>query len=211
MLFRSELVGMTIADIDPNFPREAWPPHWDELKRKGSFTFESAHRTKDGRTLTVEITVNYLTYEGEEYNCAVARNVTDRKLAEDEIRQSLSKLRATLESTADGILVVDLKGRIVDYNQQFISVWGFPPEMIAEARKSDVIESFNKHQAIETMLNQLKDPEGFVQRVKEMYSAPDQPTFDVLEFKSGRVLERFSQPQWINGQPVGREIGRAHV
>ena len=201
-----ELVGMTIAEIDPNFPREAWPPHWDELKRKGSFTFESAHRTKDGRILTVEITVNYLIYEGEEYNCAVTRNVTDRKLAEDEIRQSLSKLRATLESTADGILVVDLKGRIVDYNQQFMSVWGFPPEMIAEARKSDVIESFNKHQAIETMLNQLKDPEGFVQRVKEMYSAPDQPMFDVLEFKSGRVLERFSQPQWIDGQPVGRVL-----
>jgi len=201
-----ELVGKVIADIDLYFPREAWPAHWDELKRRGSFTFESAHRTKDGRTLTVEVTVNYLTYEGEEYNCAVTRDITDRKSAEKEIRESLSRMQATLESTADGILVVDLQGRIVDYNQQFITVWGFPPEMIAEARKSDVIESFNDHQAIHSMLNQLKDPESFVQRVKEMYEAQDQPSFDILEFKDGRILERFSQPQWIDGRPVGRVL-----
>lgn len=201
-----ELVGKSIADIDPHFPREAWPAHWDELKRKGAFTFESAHRTRNGRLLTVEVTANYLTYDGEEYNCSVTRDITDRKLAENEIRQSLSRLQATLDSTADGILVVDLKGRIVDYNQQFITVWGFPTEMIAESRKSDMIDFFNQHQAIESMLNQLKDPERFVQRVKEMFNATDRPSFDVLEFKSGRVLERFSQPQWIDGRPVGRVL-----
>lgn len=203
---REEMLGKMVSDIDPNFPPEAWPSHWEELKHRGSFTFESDHATKDGRMLKTEVTVNYLQHEGCEYNCAVMRDITDRKRSELEIRQSLSRLQATLESTADGILVVDLEGRIVDFNQHFISIWGFPVKMIDEARKSDIIASFNDHQAIQEMLAQLKDPDGFVRRVREMYLHREKPTFDVLEFKDGRVVERFSRPQRIDGRPVGRVL-----
>ncbi len=203
---REEMLGKMVSDIDPNFPPEAWPAHWEELKRRGSFTFESDHATKDGRMLNTEVTVNYLQHEGCEYNCAVMRDITERKRSELEIRQSLSRLHATLESTADGILVVDLEGRIVDFNQQFIMIWGFPLEMINEARKSDVIASFNDHQAIQEMLAQLQDPDGFVRRVREMFQDREKHSFDVLEFKDGRVVERFSRPQRIDGRPVGRVL-----
>ena len=69
-------------DIDPNFPAEVWPKHWEELKRSGSLKFESQHRAKDGRLISVEITVNHLGFGGKEYNCAYVRDITGRKKAE---------------------------------------------------------------------------------------------------------------------------------
>ena len=71
---QEELLSMTVHDIDPNFPAAVWPKHWEQIRQRGSFTFESLHRSKDGREFPVEITVNYLAFEGREYNCAFARH-----------------------------------------------------------------------------------------------------------------------------------------
>ena len=75
---------MAVPDIDPNFPALAWPEHWQEVRSRGSFIVESQHRTRDGRVCPVEITVNYLEFEGKEYNCVFARDITERKEAEKE-------------------------------------------------------------------------------------------------------------------------------
>ena len=80
---REELLNMSVPDIDPNFPREIWKNHWKEIKEKGSFTFETRHRRKDGTELPVEVSVNYMEFQGEEYNCAFARNITERKKQEE--------------------------------------------------------------------------------------------------------------------------------
>ncbi len=85
---REELIGSTVSDIDPNFPKDAWPAHWEEVKRRGSFTFESDHATKDGRVIKTEVTVNYLQYDGQEYNCAVMRDITKEKHLAEQLRQS---------------------------------------------------------------------------------------------------------------------------
>jgi PAS domain S-box-containing protein len=76
---REEMLSLTVHDFDPNFQADVWPKHWEELKQRGSFTFESVHRTKDGRLIPVEITVNYLGFAGKEYNCAYVRDISDRK------------------------------------------------------------------------------------------------------------------------------------
>ena len=83
-----ELLKMTVHDIDPNFPAERWPSHWEELRQRGSFTFESQHRAKDGRLLPVEITVNYVEFAGNEYNCAMVRDITERKRTEEFLREA---------------------------------------------------------------------------------------------------------------------------
>ncbi|MFQ5605919.1 MAG: response regulator, partial [bacterium] len=83
---RAELLKMSVHDIDPNFPREAWPEHWEKLKSKGSLTVESVHKTKTGKVYPVEIIANYLKFKGKEYNCAFAHDITDRKQAEEALR-----------------------------------------------------------------------------------------------------------------------------
>ncbi len=122
-------------------------------------------------------------------------DITERKRTEDKLAESLSLLRATLESTADGILVVDLKGSIVSFNQKFVQMWRIPQE---------IIDSRSDDKALGFVLGQLKDPHAFLAKVRELYSQPDIESYDVLEFKDGRIFERYSQPRKTGEKSVGR-------
>jgi PAS domain S-box-containing protein len=75
---REELLSLTIHDIAPEFSAEAWREHWEEIKRHGSRRLRSRHRARDGRVFPIDITVDYFRYGDEEYNCAIARDVTER-------------------------------------------------------------------------------------------------------------------------------------
>ena len=88
---KAELLKMTVHDIDPNFSKDIWPPHWEEVKEKKSFSLESTHKTKDGNEFPVELSINYLEFDGKEYNCAFARDITDRKQNEESLRKAKEK------------------------------------------------------------------------------------------------------------------------
>jgi diguanylate cyclase (GGDEF)-like protein/PAS domain S-box-containing protein len=122
-------------------------------------------------------------------------DITERKQAETNIEKSLSLLHATLESASDAILVVDLHNTWVLYNQNFIDLWGIPNEIIAA--KDD-------EAALSYVRNKLEDEEGFLHKVHELYHTPEARSFDIINFKSGEVIERYSMPQRINGNVVGR-------
>jgi signal transduction histidine kinase len=117
------------------------------------------------------------------------------KQEQDELKEAVSLLEATLESTVNGILVVNTDGKITKLNQQFVRMWRIPAE---------VAESGDDNQALGFVLDQVKDPEGFLQKVRELYADPYAESFDVLLFKDGRVFERHSKPQLVDGLPVGR-------
>jgi PAS domain S-box-containing protein len=157
--------------------------------------YECGLVTKDGKRIETIITTKLIQYDGESAILGIVTEITERKHIEEAREQSVSLLRATLESTADGILVVDSKGKVVGFNERFTQLWRIPETIIA---------SRNDQQMLAFVLEQLKDSEGFLSKVNQLYAQPEAESFDVLEFKDGRVFERYSIPQRIEGRTVGR-------
>ena len=143
----------------------------------------------------LEIQVNARTAELSQANKKMQIELAERTRAEAELEQSISTLHATLEATADGILVVDRQGKIVNFNRRFTEMWHIP---------DSIMESQDNNQALAFVLDQLVDPKAFVSKVHEIYGQLEVESFDTLLFKDGRVFERYSRPQLVAGQNVGR-------
>ena len=142
----------------------------------------STHPILDGRGVFVE-------------EIAILRDITERHRGEQEREQALSLLEATLESTADGLLVVDRQGRITRFNERFANLWRLPP---------DILASGDDERAIAFVLSQLADPDGFLSKLRKLYATPEAESFETLTFKDGRVFERYSMPQRHDGEIIGR-------
>lgn len=123
------------------------------------------------------------------------QQANEPKGTETELRRLVSLLTATLEATADGIVVVDDRRRITDYNQQFAAIWG-----ISEA----ILTSRDDRQALAFVANQMEDPETFLARVQTLYNTPAAESLDIICLRDGRVIERHSKPQRIDEDIVGR-------
>lgn len=83
---REELLQLTIPDIDPCYSAEVWHQHFVDLRQQGSLKFETVHTTKDGLQIPVEIAENYIKFDAGEFNCAIVRNITERKKAEQALQ-----------------------------------------------------------------------------------------------------------------------------
>ena len=96
---REELLTMSIPDVVLHFGAASWLEQWRELKQKGSLTFESRHRAKDGRIFPVEVSLNYLQFNRYEYVCAFVRDITHRKQTDAQLQQA-QKMEAVGQLTS---------------------------------------------------------------------------------------------------------------
>jgi diguanylate cyclase (GGDEF)-like protein/PAS domain S-box-containing protein len=122
-------------------------------------------------------------------------DITDQQLADLRLRKALSLLQATLDATAEGIMVVDNDGQIVSFNQRLTEMWGVPESILAAG---------NRRKVTEFVSGQLSSPEEYRAQVERVYQQPEAESNDILEFKDGRVFERVSRPQRVDGETVGR-------
>ena len=184
-----ELVGTSVFDIYREFPpiianirRALAGETFTDTVDVGGVFFETHHTPiRDGQGSARGM-------------IGVATNVTERKRAEEAIRSSEAVLKATIESTEDGILVVNNSGQVIHANEQFSKMWRIPPSLL-ETHDDDTLLAF--------VIGQLADPEAFLAKVRELYQSPEE-SLDALFFKDRRVFERYSRPLVLDGQIAGR-------
>ena len=133
---RDELVRMTATDIGPEFPMEIWSDHWNELREKRHLVFQTTHRAKGGRFYPVEIHANFVEVDGREYNCAFARDITERKRVDEE----REKLQAQLSQAQKMESVGRLAGGVAhDFNNMLGAILGYTELGMLEVSPADPI------------------------------------------------------------------------
>jgi diguanylate cyclase (GGDEF)-like protein/PAS domain S-box-containing protein len=138
------------------------------------------------------------TVDGEGRAATIAgtvQDITDRKRADIDLHETLSLLGATLDATADGLLVVDLAGRVTSFNNRFLELWRIPAGGLAAGDELAVLRP---------MVDQVLNPAVFSAKVTELMGRPEVGSRDTVEFRDGRIFERHSMPQRIDGRVVGR-------
>ena len=122
------------------------------------------------------------------------QNQTLRQMNE-ELEKSLALLKATFESTADGILVIDSNGRVGNFNHKFVEIWNIP---------DSIVVTKNSDRALEYALEQLTNPDSFLSNIREMDTQSTPASYELLELKNNKIIECYSQPQWFEGESVGK-------
>src|SRR6201999_3615201 len=121
-------------------------------------TEERVFSTKGGGTLEMMISISPINHHGEIAGAVlIARDVRERKESEREIRKGVTLLQSTLDSTADGILVTDDRGKVLTYNQRFADMWRIPPELLAVADERSIVGY---------VIDQLSHPSSFVRTIE---------------------------------------------
>ncbi len=128
-------------------------------------------------------------------NAALRIENQERRYAQTQLEHSVSLLNSTLESTVDGILVISNGGRVSSCNQKFLDMWHIPRIAVAGLRNEDLLAS---------VAPQLEMPEEFLDDLETMQVKSDTVGFKLLTLKDGRIFERYSQPQRVDGAIVGR-------
>ncbi len=160
---------------------------------------DSLVRHADGRLVPVERRVNRVWMRpGQAIYVLGLRDQSAQRGAEDELERLLAELRATLESTDDGMLVTDLQGGIRGCNQRFAELWSLPEALLTQRDDRAILD---------WMRGQVEDEVRFSERLRELAETPLLPatrSVDRLRLRSGRMLERVTLPQYGRGRPIGR-------
>jgi EAL domain-containing protein (putative c-di-GMP-specific phosphodiesterase class I)/GGDEF domain-containing protein/PAS domain-containing protein len=123
------------------------------------------------------------------------RDRTREHRIELERETALAELRATLEATADAILVTDLNGRIRAFNRRFAALWALP----------DAVLHASDDRAVHAWLRMnVMDLDGYDRRLEEVFAHTLAEAQDTLALVNGAAIERRAQPQWSHGRPIGR-------
>ena len=136
---RERLQQMSVADLNPAVQGPAWEAHWAALKEQGAILLETTHRTRDGRLLAVEVSANFMTYEGQDYNCAIVRDISNRKAAEHQLILAANRYSKMLSTTSDAFWLVDkATGRLLDVNDTAVRMSGYSRSELLTMRISDL-------------------------------------------------------------------------
>ena len=194
---REEALKMNIADIvAPEYLDGARTMTTRKMESDRSTTYELEIIAKDGRRVPLDLSTRLVVNNGLPIGVqGIARDISERRRAETSLHNTISLFSSTFESTADGIIVMGLDRSVVTCNKKFIEMWHVDPATL-DAKDGAALVSH--------VAEQLAKPEEFLENLERLYADPLATFSEVLELKDGRIYERYSQPQFMEGVPVGR-------
>ena len=188
----AELIGKTVPEIDVNFTPELWREHWEDLRQRGSIRLESMQPRADGTVFPVEVSANYIRFEGHEYNCAILRDISGHKRILETLRQrEAERNRYLLQAATDGIHVVDAQGRVILANSAFANSLGVGDDDVLGMHVTDFDAVFSPEQVAANMPEWLRREEPITFETR--HRRRDGETLEV-EVTARRVM--------LDGQPV---------
>lgn len=194
-LARDDLQGRAAVELTAT-PQDHY--FWEDVAAGlgHSIHSETLVRTADGVAIPVERKVSRIWLDGATPVFLVClQDLRQQRRTEIELETLVAELRATLESTADGIMTSDVAGRVRNYNRRFAELWNLPEELMV--RRND--PALFAHMAAAVV-----DPEAYRDRLAEIVASPLLEADDELVLRSGRIIERRTLPQYNRGQPSGR-------
>jgi PAS domain S-box-containing protein len=189
------LVGRPITDIECALSDLFY---WDEVRQGGNpdvTDTECSYLCSNGEILLASKTILRVESGTKSWLVIRAEPLEPRQQAENELASISSRLQATLEATAEGILLLDRSGTILNMNQCFSRMWGFPDALLA--RRVD-------QEAFAFMTHLMADPLAYARDLANIHLDSDQESFDMLELADGRIFERRSRPARHAEQIIGR-------
>jgi PAS domain S-box-containing protein len=192
---REQLLGRPITDIECSLADVFF---WEEVRCGGSGEArgaEASYLCANDDILPAAKTVSRVAGEDRDWLVIHAEPLDARQRTEEELANALSRLRATLEATADGILLVDRSGAIVNMNQRFSRLWGLPEGLLLE---------HDDRKIFRFMSDRITDEEGYRARLASIAPDSTDETFDILHLNDGRIVERKSMPARHANQILGR-------
>lgn len=163
-----------------------------------TYRFEKRYIHRDGHIVFADVSSTLLRDDHGAPLCLIKSvvDISAQKRAEEELRFRNVILSTQQEASIDGILVVDVNGKIASSNGRFAEMWGIP---------SDIMESRSDERALQSVLEKLADPEAFISEVKRLYAIPGEKSRDEIALKDGRTFDRYSAPMLdADGKCFGR-------
>jgi PAS domain S-box-containing protein len=181
-----KIIGMSLTEVLGEEAYRKLEPYFRQVLSGHNVTYEALVPYKAAGTRYVH--ANYVPHFGANNEVlgfyALITDITERKMAENELIYRKALLEAQNDAIPDAIMVVDTRGQMVSFNQQCVELWNFPPE---------IIESGDETLALKHARSLMKDPEAFVRKVFHYYAHPFEEAHEELEFIDGRIVERFGK------------------
>ena len=190
------LLAMSITDIESSLQDVFY---WEDVRNGQCQDIdkqEGLYQCADNTMLTVIKTVRVVHHEGAPLLLVLAKDIRDERRVEEVLEHTLSQLRATLESTGNGILVIDWQGSIASMNRQFSAMWSIPEGLLLDRNEAAIFDA---------MAAQVVESEPFRIRLHAVIDRIESE--EVFELKDGRVFECRSRPQYLGEKIVGRVFG----
>lgn len=194
------LLQLKIIDIESSLQDVFY---WEDVA-SGVFTEiewqEGLYRSVDGSLIEVSKSISLIPHQGKTYLLVQARDIREEHKIEEKLEQTLSRLRATLEATGNGIVVIDWSGNIVSMNRMFSAMWLIPDSLL---------ERHEDERIIDHVAGQVKEQARCQERLRAIVDAEESD--ELFHLDDGRVFECKSRPQYLGEHIVGRVFSFADI